>query len=141
MAIDISYEPKLFPDLNGAGCHINFSTKKTMSGEGGLDHIQELVDRLSVKHKLHIDLYGDNSKRLTGTHETSSRTKFTSAIGDRSVSVRIPVSTASKGKGHIEDRRPASDIDFYVGCAVVADTCLLKESKLTDLYEHYMKWK
>jgi glutamine synthetase len=103
--------------------------------------IEEYVHKLGKNHKLHIELYGDNSKRLTGEHETSSIDKFSYGIGDRSVSVRIPLMVATKGKGHLEDRRPASDIDFYVGCAVVADTCLLKDSLIQQLYQHFKKWK
>lgn len=72
---------------------------------------------------MHIELYGDNTKRLTGMHETSSKEKFTSGVGDRSASVRIPTFTASSGgKGYIEDRRPASDIDPYVAVAAFLDT-------------------
>lgn len=72
-------------------------------------------------------MYGDNSKRLTGKHETSSREKFTSGVGDRSASVRIPTTTAAESKGYIEDRRPASDIDPYVVTASILDTTLLLE--------------
>jgi len=55
-----------------------------------LKYLQSLIDKLEEKHKLHIELYGDNSKRLTGEKETSRRNKFTSGVGDMTVSVRIP---------------------------------------------------
>ena len=71
-------------------------------------------------------MYGDNKKRLTGEHETSSMNEFSYGVGNRAASVRIPTSTRSaNGKGYIEDRRPASDIDPYIVCAMIADVTLL----------------
>ena len=52
---------------------------------------------------------GDNSKRLSGNHETSRADVFTFGLGDRTASVRIPpIGT------YIEDRRPASDACPYL---------------------------
>ena len=34
--VTINFEPKLFTEWNGSGCHANFSTVKTMA-EGGLE--------------------------------------------------------------------------------------------------------
>lgn len=65
--ISISFEPKIFEEWNGAGCHANFSSKKTSDGSGGMEYFEELMKKLDVKHKLHIELYGPgNKKRLTG---------------------------------------------------------------------------
>jgi glutamine synthetase len=36
---------------------------------------------------------------------------------------------AANGKGYIEDRRPASNIDSYVVAAMIFDTTVLAESK------------
>ena len=89
-----------------------------------------------------MDLYGDNSKRLTGGFETSSRETFTSGVGDRGASVRIPSFTImADGKGYIEDRRPASDINPYVAVAAVVDTTLNEDKLLEDLYKAYMDWQ
>ena len=78
-------------------------------------------------------LYGDNSKRLTGEFETSNKDIFSWGVGDRSASCRIPTFTASNsGKGYIEDRRPASDIDPYVSCAVIADSALVDGASLIE---------
>jgi len=75
-------------------------------------------------------LYGDdNQKRLTGIHETSSIQQFSYGVGNRAASFRIPTSTAhANGKGYIEDRRPASDIDPYLVSAMLVDTGVLAES-------------
>ena len=139
--VSVSFEPKLFKDWNGAGCHTNFSTEAMRQGHGGMDYIEGLLKRLADKHILHLKFYGDNSQRLTGHHETSSKDVFSYGIGDRAASVRIPTSTAAQKKGYIEDRRPASDIDPYVVGAILCDTTLIDDSLFKPLKEHYISWR
>lgn len=138
--VSISFEPKLFRDWNGAGCHTNYSTK-TMREIGGMDYIEGLLKKMAPKHVLHISLYGNNEKRLTGHHETSNKEVFSYGSGNRACSVRIPTSTAAEKKGYIEDRRPASDMDPYIVGAAIIDTTLLEESLLAPMVEHYNKWR
>lgn len=138
--VSVSFAPKLFKEWNGAGCHTNYSTQKMRDGLGGIEYITRLVERLGLKHNLHLELYGDNSERLTGKHETSSLDEFSFGIGNRAASVRIPTSTAAQKKGYIEDRRPASDIDPYVVTAMIADTTLIERTMATQLVEHYREW-
>ena len=108
---------------------------------GGMDYIEGLLKRMAPKHQLHINLYGNNDKRLTGHHETSNKEVFSYGIGNRACSVRIPTSTAAEKKGYIKDRRPASNMDPYVVGAAIIDTTLLESSLIQPLIEHYHKWQ
>ena len=141
--VSISFAPKLFDDWNGSGCHTNFSTKTMRAGTGGMEYINEMMVKFAARHKDHIILYGDdNEQRLTGIHETSSLTEFSYGVGNRAASVRVPTSTASAGgKGYIEDRRPASNIDPYCVSAMIVDTGVLVESKAEPLKNGYIAWR
>ena len=138
--VSVSFEPKLFDGWNGAGCHTNYSTKTMRDGSEGLEYIYKMMDRFERKHDEHIEVYGDNTKRLTGTCETSRRDKFSYGPGNRAASIRIPTETMANKKGYIEDRRPASDIDPYVVCAMIVDSSILEESQSKELLEFYRKW-
>ena len=115
MGIAISYDPKpVEGDWNGSGAHINFSTRY-MREESDMDYINLLCVNMEETHKKAIKSYGHgNNKRLTGKNETSSIKKFTWGEGDRSASIRIPLSTIrGGGLGHLEDRRPSANMDPY----------------------------
>ena len=128
--ISISFEPKLFAEFNGSGCHTNFSTKKMREGTGKMQYLKDMMEKFKDKHETHIKLYGaNNDKRLTGIHETSSMTKFSYGTGNRACSFRIPTQVQqADGKGYIEDRRPASNIDPYVVSSIIFDTGCLEVS-------------
>ena len=138
--VQITFAPKIFKEYNGSGCHTNYSTK-TMRSDNAMEYIEGLMQRLSAKHTLHLEFYGDNSERLTGHHETSDPTIFSHGVGHRGASCRIPTCTAAEKKGYVEDRRPASDIDPYVVSALIADTTILDESKAQGLIESYRAWR
>ena len=137
--MNVSFDPKLFPDWNGSGCHTNFSTATMRAGTGGMKYIEDMMAKFEANHLKHIELYGaDNHKRLTGVHETSSFTTFSWGCGNRACSFRIPTSVMNQnGKGYIEDRRPASNIDPYVVSAIIFDTGCLEETKASQLVGHY----
>jgi glutamine synthetase len=119
----IDYRPKPVTNINGSGCHINFSTCKTRD-ENGIEYIYEYIKRLEKKHSKHIAVYGENNHlRLTGLHETSSMDKFSWGIGTRNTSIRIPNQTFKDNCGYFEDRRPAANIDPYITTSIIFDTC------------------
>lgn len=134
----------LGPSWNGSGLHTNISTHKTMDStsteiietwreEGqivkkGYLEIEKLIRLFRNSHKTHIADYGKhNELRLTGIHETSSMDIFSSGVGSRSTSVRIPINTHQKGYGYFEDRRPAANADPYRVCLRIWNTIMEDE--------------
>jgi glutamine synthetase len=118
-------DPKPMPgDWNGAGGHTNFSTE-SMRQENGIEIIKLACGKLGKFHEQHIAVYGaDNDKRLTGKHETCSIHEFRYGVGDRGASVRIPARVSNDGKGYLEDRRPAANLDPYqIFTALLETTC------------------
>ena len=102
-----------------------------------------MMQKFAEKHADHIALYGDdNQKRLTGIHETSSINSFSFGVGNRAASFRIPSSTAhANGKGYIEDRRPASNIDPYLVCGMLVNSGVNAEDLSADLKAAFASWR
>ncbi|CDH60326.1 glutamine synthetase [Lichtheimia corymbifera JMRC:FSU:9682] len=125
--IAISLHPKPViesDDWSGTGGHTNYSTLE-MRQEGGLAAIERAIEKMSLKHSEHIDVYGeDNDLRLTGLHETGHIDAFSYGIANRGASIRIPRHVGKEGKGYMEDRRPASNMDPYRVTAIMVESSL-----------------
>ena len=97
--------------------------------------IRKAIEKLSHEHAIHIEHYDptkgvDNTRRLTGKHETASYKKFSSGTASRNVSIRIPRQVDEEQCGYFEDRRPAANCDPYAVTNILVKTvCLPSTNK------------
>jgi glutamine synthetase len=125
--VSINFEPKpMKGQLNGSGCHTNFSTHNMRNGTSnrtGLEYIDEAIKKLSIKHSEHMEVYGSgNEERMTGEFETAKYDVFSDGIANRGCSIRRGNETYKNQKGYFEDRRPSSNCDPYLVTSKIFDT-------------------
>ncbi|CAG8699092.1 26792_t:CDS:1 [Gigaspora margarita] len=97
-----------------------------MREEGGIKAFHEAIDKMSKRHAEHIAVYGEgNDQRLTGHHETGH---ISFGVANRGASIRISRHVAVEGKGYLEDRRPASNIDPYRVTQIIVESTLPKSN-------------
>jgi glutamine synthetase len=130
--VTINYHPKPMVEINGSGCHTNFSTSSTRvkvenNNDSCVEKLHEYIEKMSKVQKEHIDVYGTNNEaRLTGHHETGNINVFSYGIGTRNTSIRIPNQVYKNREGlYLEDRRPASNMDPYLVTSQIFKTCCL----------------
>ena len=143
--VSISFSPKIFRDLAGAGCHTNFSTKTMRAGTGGMEYINQMMEKMAPHHDDHISVYDNgygNINRLTGEPFSSNAKMFSFGVGNRDCSIRIPTGTfMAGGAGYIEDRRPSSNCDPYVVCGMIVNSGVGTEDLSADLKDSFRSWK
>ena len=108
--------------INSNGCH--FAEKPNISNLNIFPcrYIHEAIEKLG-RHKDMCESaytpkeYTDRHRATNGQRKDNmgvcNGEEFSSGIGDRGATVRIPLKVADAGYGYFEDRRPPADCDPY----------------------------
>jgi len=130
--ISATLKPQILENYESAKLYINFSTLASRANNG-YEAIKVYLEKLAQTHQKMSQLYaGELIKDLD---------LFSFGVGSRAASIRVPTTTKTEGKGHVEDRRPSSNANPYIVTSSLVDVLLQEGKESDEMNESHQEWK